>query len=155
MLRYCLFTFVAILVSWPIADRAFEQKARAATTERTSNSDSQYQSPSLLPRFTPDDEHLTPEVASKMLPLPTLAQLQKAAEQGDAEAQYNVGDYYKNGWAVTQDYAEAMKWFQLAADGGYISIVRLKELQRDMSPAQIEEGQNRALEWKLKNRGEK
>ncbi len=36
-----------------------------------------------------------------------------AAEQGDAGAQYNLGDMYANGQGVPQDYAEAVKWYRL------------------------------------------
>ena len=43
----------------------------------------------------------------------------KAAEQGMAEAQYNLGIAYDNGQGIPQDYAEAMKWFRKAAEQGY------------------------------------
>jgi ankyrin repeat protein len=42
----------------------------------------------------------------------------KAADQGDASAQYNVGLMYDSGTGVTQNKAEARKWFQKAADQG-------------------------------------
>ena len=41
------------------------------------------------------------------------------AEQGDASAQYNLGVMYANGEGVPQDYAEALKWYHLAAEQGY------------------------------------
>ena len=41
------------------------------------------------------------------------------AEQGDAEAQYNLGVSYYNGEGVAQDYAEAVKWWRKAAEQGY------------------------------------
>ena len=40
------------------------------------------------------------------------------AEQGDADAQYNLGVMYSNGDGVPRDYAEAMKWHRKAADQG-------------------------------------
>jgi tetratricopeptide (TPR) repeat protein len=40
----------------------------------------------------------------------------KAAEQGDAEAQNNLGLAYYNGQGVTQDYVEAVKWWRKAAE---------------------------------------
>ena len=40
----------------------------------------------------------------------------RAAEQGDADAQYNLGVMYYDGRGVTQDYAEAVKWYRLAAE---------------------------------------
>jgi len=43
----------------------------------------------------------------------------KAADQGDAGAQSNVGWLYQNGLAVAQDYVEAMRWYRKAADQGF------------------------------------
>jgi TPR repeat protein len=40
----------------------------------------------------------------------------KAAEQGYAEAQHNLGRMYFTGRGVDQDHAEAMRWFRQAAD---------------------------------------
>lgn len=40
------------------------------------------------------------------------------ADQGNAEAQWNLGLMYKLGEGVPQDYAEAVKWFRKAADQG-------------------------------------
>ena len=40
------------------------------------------------------------------------------AEQGDADAQYNLAYMYKNGEGVPQDYQTAVKWFTLAAKQG-------------------------------------
>jgi TPR repeat protein len=40
------------------------------------------------------------------------------AEQGEAIAQYNLGQMYKMGRGVPQDYAEAAKWFRKAAEQG-------------------------------------
>jgi hypothetical protein len=42
----------------------------------------------------------------------------KAADQGDAKAQYNLGFMYDNGQGVPQNDAEAMKWYRKAADQG-------------------------------------
>ena len=39
----------------------------------------------------------------------------KAAEQGNASAQYNLGVSYANGQGVPQDYVQAHKWINLAA----------------------------------------
>jgi len=41
------------------------------------------------------------------------------AEQGDAAAQYNLGQMYRFGKGVIQDYAEAVKWYRKAAEQGY------------------------------------
>jgi TPR repeat protein len=42
-----------------------------------------------------------------------------AAEQGDAEAQVNLGLKYSRGEGVVQE-REAVKWYRLAADKGDI-----------------------------------
>jgi len=41
------------------------------------------------------------------------------AEQGDADAQYNLGLMYLLGDGVPENDAEAVKWFRLAAEQGY------------------------------------
>ncbi|MFZ7275211.1 tetratricopeptide repeat protein [Avibacterium avium] len=43
---------------------------------------------------------------------------QKAAEQGLAKAQFNLGHMYYNGQGVKQDYFQAFKWTQKAAEQG-------------------------------------
>jgi uncharacterized protein len=45
-----------------------------------------------------------------------------AAEQGNANAQYNLGVMYDNGDGVVQDYAEAVKWYRLAAEQGNATL---------------------------------
>ena len=40
------------------------------------------------------------------------------AEEGNADAQYNLGVMYKNGWGVPQDYKEAARLYRLAAEQG-------------------------------------
>ncbi len=42
----------------------------------------------------------------------------KAAEQGYAKAQYNLGGMYDKGQGVPQDDAEAVKWYRKAAEQG-------------------------------------
>ncbi|KAF9924320.1 hypothetical protein FBU30_005686 [Linnemannia zychae] len=43
----------------------------------------------------------------------------KAAEQGHACAQYNIGFLYANGHGVQQDYSLAMTWYKKAAEQGH------------------------------------
>ncbi|MCD8367240.1 MAG: sel1 repeat family protein, partial [Clostridiales bacterium] len=43
---------------------------------------------------------------------------EKAAQQGDAKAQYNLGVCYYNGEGVTRNRTKAKEWFQKAADQG-------------------------------------
>lgn len=42
----------------------------------------------------------------------------KAAEQGDVDAQFNMGVYFRNGTGVAQDLHKAAQWFQKAAEQG-------------------------------------
>lgn len=48
-------------------------------------------------------------------------QAKKAAEQGDALAQYNLGLHYVDGRGVAKDDAEAVKWYRKAAEQGNAS----------------------------------
>ncbi|KGB92594.1 tetratricopeptide repeat protein [Burkholderia cepacia] len=49
-----------------------------------------------------------------------------AAEQGDANAQNNLGLMYENGQGVRKDDAEAARWYRLAAaQGAATSLFRL------------------------------
>ena len=45
--------------------------------------------------------------------------LRKAADQGDAVAEFLLGNQYAFGKGVPQDYGEAMTWFQKAAEQGH------------------------------------
>jgi TPR repeat protein len=47
-----------------------------------------------------------------------LSALRKKAEQGDAQAQFELGLCYCNGRGVPQDDKEGVKWFRLAAEQG-------------------------------------
>jgi len=42
----------------------------------------------------------------------------KAVEQGDADAQYELGIMYANGQGVLQDYTEAVRWYRKAVEQG-------------------------------------
>ena len=43
----------------------------------------------------------------------------RAAEQGHADAQFNLGVVYSNGNGVPQDDAESVTWYRLAAEQGH------------------------------------
>jgi len=49
-----------------------------------------------------------------------VAWFRKAADQGLADAQSNLGVMYQYGQGVPQDYAEAVKWYSKAADKGFV-----------------------------------
>lgn len=56
--------------------------------------------------------------APEVVETPQLEVVKPKAEQGDASAQAVMGDLYAKGLGVKQDYAEAAKWYRLAADQG-------------------------------------
>ena len=65
------------------------------------------------------------------------------AEQGNADAQNNLGVIYNNGWGVLLDFVRAHMWFNIAATSGdskYASknrdIVAKKMNSTDISAAQ-------------------
>ena len=45
-------------------------------------------------------------------------EVRKNAEQGNAEAQFNLGRFYHEGQSVPQNYVEAVFWFRKAAEQG-------------------------------------
>lgn len=45
----------------------------------------------------------------------------REAQNGDAEAQYNLGLMYYNGYGVRQDKSEAVNWYRKAAEQGHAS----------------------------------
>ena len=61
----------------------------------------------------------------------------RAADQGSAKAQVEVGQLYAEGKGVPQDYAEAAKWYRRAADqeniGGQLYLGVLYEYGRGVS----------------------
>ena len=48
-----------------------------------------------------------------------LKYLRLAADQGNANALYNLGYMYENGEGVEQDYAKAVKYYKLATEQGH------------------------------------
>jgi len=71
-----------------------------------------------------------------------------AAEQGDADAQYNLGVMYQKGKGVVQDYVVAHMYFNVAGFGGEQSAMQqIALIEEDMTPSQIVEAQKLAREW--------
>ena len=87
---------------------------------------------------------------------------QKAADQGDTVAQYNLGQVYFKGAGVQQDLIQAHMWFSLAASSGKgtISAQQRKKLaesnrkssEANMTHKQIEEAQALTQEWLAKHK---
>lgn len=49
-----------------------------------------------------------------------MKELEKKAEQGDADAQFNLGAMYDEGRDVPRDYRKAFRWYSKAADQGIL-----------------------------------
>jgi uncharacterized protein len=45
--------------------------------------------------------------------------LKWAAERGDVFAQFQLGDWYRDGFNVSQDHSEAVRWWRRAAQAGF------------------------------------
>ncbi len=60
----------------------------------------------------PDDEETNTDKPQKTV----LQSRQEAAEQGDAQAQFNLGVMYDRGTGVTKDEQQALKWIRKAAE---------------------------------------
>jgi TPR repeat protein len=73
----------------------------------------------------------------------------KAAEQGNAEAQSNLGLMYAAGRGVPHDYVSAYMWFNLAVASGDEGAKRNRDgVAARMTPTQITEAQRLVREWK-------
>lgn len=69
----------------------------------------------------------------------------REAEQGYANAQFNLGMRYEEGQGVPQNYAEAYVWFSLAALSGYNDAIRSRDLlAKQLSPEDLSASQKRA-----------
>ena len=70
------------------------------------------------------------------------------AEQGDAEAKYNLGLCYDNGDGVPEDDITAYMWFNLASAQGLDTAKISKDIiAKRMTKEQVAEGQKLSREW--------
>ena len=81
-----------------------------------------------------------------------------AAEQGDATGQYLLGLMYDKGFGVSRDIVQAYKWLELAAAHGPKNnreyFLRLRDaVASKMTRAQLDLGQQLALEWSMTRTG--
>jgi len=71
----------------------------------------------------------------------------KAAEQGFAKAQFNLGLMYGKGKVIHQDYVLAYIWFDIAgSDGNKIAIKARDVIEKEMTSSQIAEAQELSRE---------
>ncbi len=82
-----------------------------------------------------------------------VAWYKKAAAQGYAPAQFNLGVMYGKGQGVARDYVEALKWLILAGAGGLEETRKARGIvEQRMTHEQIADAQRRANEWLKVNR---
>jgi TPR repeat protein len=62
---------------------------------------------------------LTPNIACAQDYLGAMAVWRLQADQGNADAQNSLDDFYLNGWGVPKNPVEAMKWFSTSAGQNY------------------------------------
>jgi len=77
----------------------------------------------------------------------------KAADMGDAKAQFNLGRMYAEGKGVTQDYVLAYMWINLSAStavGEDQRYAMRDEVASKLTRKQLEEAQRLAREWRPK-----
>ena len=75
-----------------------------------------------------------------------------AAEQGNTNAQYNLGAMYAFGQGVLKDYVYAHMWGNLAASNGNENGGKLREIAaKNMTPADLSTAQKLARECVRKN----
>jgi uncharacterized protein len=78
----------------------------------------------------------------------SLAQYERDAKVGRADALYNLGLAYSTGQGVTQDYIAAHKWFNLAAMRGSDEAKSWRnQIAGEMNAGQIAQAQKLAREW--------
>jgi TPR repeat protein len=79
----------------------------------------------------------------------------KAADQGEAVGQFNLGGMYAEGQGVPQEYVTAHMWLNLAAakDGEDDAAKARDTIAKEMTREQLAEAQRLAREWKPKPEG--
>jgi TPR repeat protein len=72
--------------------------------------------------------------------------VEKAAKQGDAEAQFNLGAMYFTGQDVKQDYKKAAKWYRKAAEQEHVGAqCNLALMYRDAQG--VKQDYKEAVKW--------
>ena len=72
----------------------------------------------------------------------------KAADQGEKSAQIAASVIFSEGLGVPKDLVEAYMWASIAASRGEIfAHAFVRAIERRMTPAQIQEGRERAKTW--------
>lgn len=73
----------------------------------------------------------------------------RAAESGNAVAQYSVGEMYRLGERVTRDDSEAVKWYRKAAEQGHASAMYRLGFMYQLGYG-VTKDRKEALKWFIK-----
>ena len=74
------------------------------------------------------------------------------ADQGDADAQFNLGFMYEAGQGVSQDYIRAHMWWNISASSSHKNAeANCDIIAKQMSPTQIEKAQEMARRCQSSN----
>jgi len=87
-------------------------------------------------------------LAVACIDIDSLAQYERDAKEGRADALYNLGLAYSTGQGVGVDMVAAHKWFNLAAVRGVEAAKSWRnQLAAEMTTGQVAEAQRLAREW--------
>lgn len=78
---------------------------------------------------------------------PDFVETMEQARQGNAVAQYNLGLMYAEGKGVDQDGIEAVRWYTLAAEQGYLPAINNLGMTYDYGSLGIPEDNGKAIYW--------
>lgn len=75
--------------------------------------------------------------------------LKPHAEAGDAEAQYNIGWMYLNGYGLAMNDSLALEWWQRASEQGYTDASFSIAMLYSLGEGQVEKNMDKAIEYYL------
>ncbi len=96
---------------WPPSPQASQQRPAAETVSAQSATD----------HSSADQRAADQPSTDQRAPAKSLADLQRLADHGDADAQWQMGVRYHNGEDVPHDDAQAVQWFLRAAEQGHVT----------------------------------
>ena len=89
---------------------------------------------------------LNPPAVSAKESMPSIAEIQKRATQGDAHAQYLLGSLYDIGLRLPRDLKMALKWYRRAAAQGHAEAQFYLGRMYDLGEG-VAENNHEALKW--------
>lgn len=75
--------------------------------------------------------------------------LRSYAEDGDAEAQYNIGWMYLNGYGLAINDSLALEWWQRASDQGYVDATFSMAMLYSLGDGEVKKDMDRAIDLYL------